>query len=499
MYINDKMRDEYGTRSSYSTSVAIGNVKNHKVTRKRSKQDNSHPNDIKSAPATIRKYRRSCDTTQIEKTFSTDSLLSCVSDLGPVWHEKDISDTISLRQYFTVHHDNDNAAVSSLSADKASLKSDEKDSRYLGSLESRHPCDDQNRDDKRYSTYSFLQVLTILGLQNCCVDDISRLPRDLRHHRDDEDWIMIFLEKNFYAIQDENFRQNLSEDLLDKIGFVRGSNAVLTILARSKTFLPKHLDAIDTVKRFVVDELRYSPDFSNKEDCQKVRQKQKEPKETFAVDSAITLEGNILEKIVHSKQVKVKIEELSQDNQTEVWFHGTDSQSAFDISWRGIIVSSGSPKRDFSDGKGFYLTNNFEDAKKWAFSITRKPAVLIFKIPKSCLETAKKLNLFKKSQKNPTWQEIVNANRSGILSWKMRTTLEEYDYIEGPVSVATESNSVQDVDSGAPTMTLRKARPQSHQICIINEDFADAIDEYISNVVLYNVLREQDLSQAKTN
>lgn len=362
--------------------------------------------------------------------------------------------------------------------------------------------DDQDDYEDGSPIEVFMSLLTMLDLQKCFVEDFTRLPLDIRHHRDYDDWIMIFLENKFAAIENINLTQALSEELLIEIGFVGNSNAVHTILIRSKIFVPKHLEPLDAAKCFVGDEFRYNSNLPNEfqlqEDCKVEQEVQKRtfPVHTLSVDCAITIKGTILEDSVLTKPVMAIIEELRKaDDQAEVWFHGTDDQSALDISRGGITLSTGSRRRDFSDGKGFYLTNNVEDAKNWAFSITQRPAVLIFKIPKSYLEAAKKLNLFEESETIPAWEEIVSANRSGVLSWKMRMTLEQYECIEGPVSVVPETDKAKDGDSGATIS--REPQPDTHQICIVDEDFADVISNCLSKVVLYNVLGEQDLFLSK--
>ncbi|XP_028519190.1 uncharacterized protein LOC110253136 isoform X2 [Exaiptasia diaphana] len=249
----------------------------------------------------------------------------------------------------------------------------------------------------------------------------------------------------------------------------------------------------DIVKGFVVDEFKYNPVLENGCDLATEEFFQEQKAELKVVHFGKT---DVLKCEKHKKRFRFKkserriysvgdlftvytddsaiVEEDSLRQEYSVLFHGTDIKSAVDISSGGIDVSMGSQKRDFSDGSGFYLTDDFEHAENWAFSMTQKPVVLIFKIPNSCLEN---VNILSLSGEERQWKEIVDANRSGILDREMRKTLKDYDGIEGPVSGCYETDSL--VDS-------RQALPNTYQLCITNEDFADKISEYLSTIVVYN-------------
>ena len=312
------------------------------------------------------------------------------------------------------------------------------------------------------NSFDSIDSFSILGLKSSLKDEeFSHPTSDIEYHLNERDWILVFLENKYNAIDEDSLRYRLSEELLDEIGFERASNAVKTMLSRSK-LLRNDVDPIDIVKRFVVDEFKYNPVLANGCDV---------ATEEFQVQGQKT-EVNF----VHVGTRDAMIYGICADD--VVLFHGTDIKSVFDISSGGIDVCTGSQKRDFSDGSGFYLTDNFENAKNWAFSITQKPAVLIFIIPKYVLEKANILNLSGESSVMQ-WKEIVDANRSGILDREMRKTLKEYDGIEGPCTGLCETDSL--VDSRQPL-------PNTYQLCINNEDFADEISEYLRTIVVYDCI-----------
>ncbi|XP_020899178.1 uncharacterized protein LOC110237894 [Exaiptasia diaphana] len=321
---------------------------------------------------------------------------------------------------------------------------------------------------EKHDGLQYFKVVHILGLRN--LDHFGKLPGDVILHNGTKDRILIELEKN-YEVKDESIRQSLSAQLLNDLGFERQSDAVKTILSRSN-LVPDHVDPIDAVTRFVVDKFKYN------ENCKTEWEKKNPLTGTLPEDVTQRLycktafEGASLGVLGYDIEsvIRTSINELQESNHVQVLYHGTDMDSAYDILKGGIAVSMGSQKRDFSDGRGFYLTKNFEDAKNWAFSTTQKPVVLVFCIPKTLLREAKKLSLLGESERS-RWEMIVNANRSGILDWQMRQKLKEFECIEGPVSSVSDG--------------IRRPKPNSYQLCITKENFADVISKYLKRIVQF--------------
>ena len=97
---------------------------------------------------------------------------------------------------------------------------------------------------------------------------------------------------------------------------------------------------------------------------------------------------------------------LSKQNKTNktilglmTWYHGTTEKHANAIINHGIDWQLGRPKKDFSNGKGFYLQDNLQSAVEWAEKLARNQypvsriqypvysAVLVFRFTESELET----------------------------------------------------------------------------------------------------------------
>jgi hypothetical protein len=209
-----------------------------------------------------------------------------------------------------------------------------------------------------------------------------------------------------------------------------------------------HVDPLDTVKRYVRDEFKYNTSLPE------------EIQEEAGYEASFFSNGTEV----------LDFSEYSNDQQNVQvirFFHGTDLYSAAEIILHGINVNLGMPKRDFSDGTGFYLTVSYEHSKTWAFGQTNKPAVLEFKVPKACLTKARSLDLTTEEQE---WREIVTENRSGRPSKKLRKRLEKYDFIKGPISVPCRRSS----DEQSAEIS-REPKRNSCQICIVNEDFAQEV------------------------
>lgn len=102
------------------------------------------------------------------------------------------------------------------------------------------------------------------------------------------------------------------------------------------------------------------------------------------------------------------------------YYHGTNMVSAKDILEKGINLQSGRQDADF--GQGFYTTESYEQAKRWAGK-TKSSAVIGFYCDTDKLDGVK-FNGFTKE-----WKEYVYNNRVDVLD-----TCPFKDYIEGPLA-----------------------------------------------------------------
>lgn len=87
-------------------------------------------------------------------------------------------------------------------------------------------------------------------------------------------------------------------------------------------------------------------------------------------------------------------------------------------------------KRLLDFGAGFYITSDFEQAKKWAIRTTNNresgvPTVSVYSVDASQLEA---LKLLKFEQADRKWLRYIAANRTG------KAEADEYDVVFGPVA-----------------------------------------------------------------
>ena len=100
------------------------------------------------------------------------------------------------------------------------------------------------------------------------------------------------------------------------------------------------------------------------------------------------------------------------DKDHQVFFHGTRHQYAQDIIEGGIDIKMGARRQDFSNGDGFYLGDDFEEACRWPASRGHpNTAVLVFRVEKTEVRDQDKgLDL---RNDRTRWQELVWQFRSG--------------------------------------------------------------------------------------
>lgn len=105
-----------------------------------------------------------------------------------------------------------------------------------------------------------------------------------------------------------------------------------------------------------------------------------------------------------------------------VLYHGSNVE----VREPKLILS----KRLLDFGAGFYLTSDFEQAKKWAIRTTKnrgenEPLVSAFNVEESQMRSFNIL-LFEKPNKD--WLQYISANRTGVIKE------DKYDIIIGPVA-----------------------------------------------------------------
>ena len=331
------------------------------------------------------------------------------------------------------------------------------------------------------------RLCSLLGLKLDFLDCLEEMPREQRDHREDREWIEIFLAENG-ATLDSAVKQSLTKNFLESIGFDPFSAAVEIIMARSLAgSRQNHVEACEWAQRYIKDEFKYNPLLSprmskfpfQRSTTNKWVPLPNIPKEEIQSNinlSSVNIMNLVTQEFEAYSKARTAVSALiQQEDQTIALYHGTDHQSARQILVRGIYLNAGRQKRDFSCGKGFYLTTEMEDAFNWAKQTTEKPAILIFAVDRTYLSKTRKLNLYENENK---WREIVSSFKTATRTAKTRESVKQYDIIEGPMA-----RLMRDETSGE---LVFRPKPSSYQICLISDVFAEEFEKTLHSIVFFD-------------
>lgn len=161
---------------------------------------------------------------------------------------------------------------------------------------------------------------------------------------------------------------------------------------------------------------------------------------------------------------------LIDDGDHEVFFHGTEHDSAEDIIEGGIDLKRGERCQDFSNGDGFYLGDDFKEARRWPASRGNPDvAVLVFCVEKTELRGPYNGLDLRKNKKR--WSELIKQFRKGRPANKFLNTLEKFDFIEGPMADWSSSD--------------RKSRHGTYQLCVKDGRCVEIFDRSLHSVIFF--------------
>ncbi|XP_022799460.1 uncharacterized protein LOC111337435 isoform X1 [Stylophora pistillata] len=335
-----------------------------------------------------------------------------------------------------------------------------------------------------------VRVCSYLGLKLDFLDRLEDYSAKFRYHRTLFEWVVISLRKNYatLTLRDKN---SLSKELLDRIGFDPLSSAADISLARPCTdTVQKHLvDPGEWAEIYIEDEFKYNILLSKNKGRFPFQSDKTNEWFELPISECKLYDGDPLCNVFAANLLTKENETLIMttymlrkfpEGKHTFLFHGTDHESALDIlNGCGIHLSAGKEKRDFSSGKGFYLTDKIEDALKWAKSKTVRPAILVFRLNAhggvSSNNKTRKLTLNAQEDLDK-WRDIVSLFRSVKQTAKTRQIISEYDFIEGPVAtVGSQTNG----------HLVFEPKPLSYQMCLISEDFAEQFRESLHSILFY--------------
>ena len=123
-----------------------------------------------------------------------------------------------------------------------------------------------------------------------------------------------------------------------------------------------------------------------------------------------------------------------------------------------------------------------KDALNWAFSTTRKPAILVFRVNHAIISKAKRLSL---SSEDGRCCEIVSSFRSNKGIAKTEQMLSTFDVIEGPVAKLRREGGSRELLNGANLVF--EPKPTSYQMCLLSEDFTEEFEQTLHSIFFYDI------------
>eukprot|EP00112_Aurelia_sp_Birch-Aquarium-sp1_P016318 Seg369.4 transcript_id=Seg369.4/GoldUCD/mRNA.D3Y31 product="hypothetical protein" protein_id=Seg369.4/GoldUCD/D3Y31 len=161
-----------------------------------------------------------------------------------------------------------------------------------------------------------------------------------------------------------------------------------------------------------------------------------------------------------------------------LWFHATNHHSADHIRLNGINLNYGARMQDFSNSGGFYLTDSYEYALKWAKGkfTSGKLAVLVFDLDLAEMEFR---GMYLKDRA-VDWKQIVSLNRNNMQRSALTKTLHKEfskaDFVHGPMSINA---------SGVcnKTWTTDFLHEEMLQLCVKSDALASKLSNNIGGII----------------
>ena len=151
------------------------------------------------------------------------------------------------------------------------------------------------------------------------------------------------------------------------------------------------------------------------------------------------------------------------------------------ILYHGAVIKVSQPlthvgRSDLDFGPGFYVTNDREQAVKWAFTKAgRRPgsdAVLnIYKFEVDRFKTDDRYRIKVFPEYNVEWLDFISRSRKNCKPW------EGYDWIEGGIAddrvISTVDAYIDGYMSASQAMDKLVNEQLRHQVCILNQEIID--------------------------
>lgn len=327
-------------------------------------------------------------------------------------------------------------------------------------------------------------IASLLGLREEVVNDMKTLDKESWYHQPEIYFVFKAIE-NMQVENCEYLLYQVDENVFYHCGFLQERSRKMVDAVTEEFFFCQN--ASYWAQKYVSDSLLNHPIFAERKDYPYMETNEGAyagEDRFFRININRHGSNSISVQIMnatscHSQELLKVIKDYLKNQQSDhhcFWFHGTNHTSASSLLESGINLCMGKLTQDFSDGKGFYLTDKLTFSLKWS-RLNSKPAVVIYKIPKLLLDTDlnKGLDLYMKPRE---LKEIVRYYKSGRKeSLKLPINPDEFKYIIG-------ERCTYPIGSDGPKPCGDDLRTQ---LCIKNADYAKAFGsvENILAVIFY--------------
>lgn len=335
-------------------------------------------------------------------------------------------------------------------------------------------------------TDKFSILKTVFGLKEDVIQDVKWCQFNIPDHQTNMYYVKRILENNLDDEEDVPDKDKL-EEVLERSGFSEEKASELSqwlrridLFENQRLFywVERYLDILnDTLPtdpyphqpRKIEEPFEILDEYNIEE----------QPRENDEENPRIKI-INILNKICDILKMNSRLSHIAIPCEDGYWYHGTSHKAAQSILDIGIDLSKGKEKQDFSDGHGFYLTSNFEDAKLYALENGHPDGSILsfqFNFGKSSLlriandKPPKGLHL---TDDKEGWRCVVKHNRTG----KATSCPKDYkkaEYVYGPMSNYKRNPS-------HPTEHKDFTTPQ---LCIKKEELAIAVRYALKEIFFF--------------
>ena len=344
-------------------------------------------------------------------------------------------------------------------------------------------------------------LCSVLGLHDDSADRLRSLSKEMRQHKTDMYYLLCFMKERYEcldvetdlhdteAVQRYLLNTEAVQRDLQKMGFTENRSNVIAKWIAKQPF-PEHKSLLAWAQIYIEDLFNY--DIFLNDEVSKFPYKESHLDGWFGVkvECGESDDGSVSEHpvpVINTNgeksavsHIEEKMNEFKSENQNgQLYFHGTDHKSAKNILENGINLDNGKLRCDFSHGRGFYVADKFRYALEYAQK-SKAAAVIMFNISGDCLERGLDLSGLNRRK---VWKSVTDYFHSGApkrnhkLDPKLYNEIKSCNYIFGPVS-----------RDGRDGIKSRKCE-NVLQICIRDEEMSDEIGSLsrIAGIIFLNV------------